>query len=140
MPDLLEKVCCTCQKAKDASSFHRSKSTKDGLDPRCRDCRRKATASHNTDVELKRSNSRLRFYGITGADYDAMFLAQDGLCAICRLPESMTYKGQVKQLSVDHDHDTGRVRGLLCAACNFALGKFRDDPALLRAAADYLDQ
>lgn len=133
------KTCSTCRAELPATAYHRSRSTRDGLDPRCKPCRKTAGQRHTTDVELKRTNSRLRVYGITAAEYVALDAAQDGLCAICAQPETMTYRGTVKQLSVDHDHETGKVRGLLCAACNFALGKFRDDPALLRSAADYLE-
>jgi hypothetical protein len=98
-----------------------------------------AGSTHVVDVQRKRSTHRLRFYGITVEQYDQMFDNQAGLCAICEQPETMTYRGVVKQLCVDHDHVTGEVRGLLCAACNFAIGKFKDDPALLRAAAQYLE-
>jgi hypothetical protein len=55
---------------------------------------------------------------------------QNGLCAICGLPEE----------HVDHDHVTGQVRGLLCAGCNKGLGFFRDSPQLLRQAAEYLEE
>ena len=93
-----------------------------------------------SDQVRKRSGHNLRLYGITAAEHQALEIMQDGLCAICNEPETMTYRGTRKSLSIDHDHETGRVRGLLCAACNFAIGKFRDDPALLRAAADYLER
>lgn len=74
-------------------------------------------------------------YGITQADYDALLTAQNGLCAVCRKPEVI----KDRPLRVDHDHKTGRVRGLLCHHCNVALGHFKDDPQLLRAAMEYLD-
>ena len=134
MPDL--KSCSTCRIDKPADAYHRSRSTRDGLDPRCRDCRRGGTQ----DMGRKRSGQHLRLYGITEQQYAELRATQSDLCAICQQPETMTYRGQVKTLSIDHDHTTGKVRGLLCAACNFALGKFRDDPALLRAAADYLER
>jgi hypothetical protein len=77
--------------------------------------------------------NRQRLYGIGPDQYAAMLEAQDGGCAICH-GQSMDGKG----LHVDHDHATGRNRGLLCDRCNRGLGLFRDDAALLRAAADYL--
>ena len=59
--------------------------------------------------------------------------AQGGLCAICgrKQPE--------KWLAVDHDHETGVIRGLLCSRCNSGLGQFKDNPDRLRLAADYLE-
>lgn len=74
-----------------------------------------------------------RKYGITVEDYEAMLTAQEGGCAICRAPEP---EGQ--SLHVDHDHDTGAVRGLLCFNCNAGLGKFGENIDLLIAAVVYL--
>lgn len=82
----------------------------------------------------KRNQWRDR-YGIKFSleEYDQMLQAQKGLCALCRqLPKS-------RSLHVDHDHETGRVRGLLCMKCNRALGYLQDSPVLLRTAAKYLE-
>lgn len=80
-----------------------------------------------------------RKFGITGEDFARMLAAQGGVCAVCKKPETHTYpSGKVKELAVDHCHDTNVVRGLLCFNCNQGIGRFKDDPALLRAAADYL--
>lgn len=73
-------------------------------------------------------------YGITLVQRDEMLAAQGG-CAICRVTEAPTKKGWV----VDHCHSSGKVRGILCNACNVAIGHARDDAALLRKMADYLD-
>jgi len=72
-------------------------------------------------------------YGITVAEYDRLYAEQAGGCAICG--ESCPTG---RRLAVDHDHDTGRVRGLLCARCNNGLGNFQDDPDRLRLAVAYL--
>lgn len=69
-----------------------------------------------------------------------MWTAQEGLCAICHQPETVKYGDRVKDLAVDHDHETGEVRGLLCNNCNRALGMFGDSAERLLAAARYLDQ
>jgi hypothetical protein len=79
--------------------------------------------------------SNLKKYGITLAEYERLLKKQKGVCAICKKPE---YDARQRRLSVDHDHETGRVRGLLCARCNRALGMFNDNPELLRSAARYL--
>ncbi len=86
----------------------------------------------------QRSGHLLRKYGISQADYDALLAAQGGGCALCgkTAAEQTRY---TEFLHVDHDHVTGRVRGLLCDQHNLLLGRFNDDPALLRRAADYLE-
>jgi predicted nucleic acid-binding Zn ribbon protein len=80
------------------------------------------------------ASNRKRLYGITQPEFDARLVAQGGRCAICGSAEP----GGKGGFALDHDHATDRVRGLLCTNCNMGLGRFRDDPALLRAAADYL--
>lgn len=70
-------------------------------------------------------------YGISWSDFDRMVLEQEGACALCGESPDRWH--------VDHDHNTGRVRALLCHKCNVALGWFDDDPALLRRAANYLE-
>jgi len=70
-----------------------------------------------------------RRYGISVEEADDMFATQGGLCAICRAAPAK---------HVDHDHATGKVRALLCFNCNGGLGQFKDDPDLLREAADYV--
>lgn len=81
----------------------------------------------------------LKGYGLTLEEYEAMATAQDGLCAICRQPETARDRGgRIRSLAVDHDHETHTVRGLLCHACNVALGYLDDDPERLEAAATYL--
>lgn len=74
-------------------------------------------------------------YGLTLAEYDAMLIAQSGVCAICE-----KLSPTEKPLFVDHDHDTGAVRGLLCARCNWALGGFEDNAGLVSRALSYLNQ
>jgi hypothetical protein len=79
-----------------------------------------------------------RKFGLTAEQYDAMVVAQNGVCAICHKPcQNKRSKGR---LSVDHDHVTGKVRALLCHLCNFGVGAMRDDSMVLRAAADYVEK
>jgi len=80
-----------------------------------------------------------KLYGITLETYTEMLNAQGSVCAICQQPETSVHRdGKVYVLAVDHDHETGAVRGLLCKACNRGLADFRDDPKRLNAAMDYL--
>lgn len=80
-----------------------------------------------------RENQLKRKYGITIEEYDGILEAQEHGCAICG---GTNVDG--RRLHVDHDHITGRVRGLLCFACNSALGQFKDDPVRLSQAITYL--
>lgn len=92
----------------------------------------------NNPERTKHHEMKKRF-GITGADYDAMFERQSGVCAICKQPETAKDKdGGPRMMAVDHCHETGKVRGLLCTTCNTALGGFKDSVELLEAAKNYL--
>ena len=93
--------------------------------------------------DTKRRNRKshlLRNYNLSVSEFDQMVADQCGCCAICkRVMEINTTKGiNNTQLCIDHNHETGMVRGLLCGACNFALGFFRDDTVNLSNAIAYL--
>lgn len=79
-----------------------------------------------------------KLYGITAKQYDEMLAEQGGLCYLCEQPPTGKHNGAV--LHTDHDHETGVVRRLICYGCNTGLGKFHDDPALLRRAAAYIEE
>ena len=79
---------------------------------------------------------RQYLYGVTPEQFEQMLEQQGGTCAICATDQ---WDSKGRGPSVDHDHATGKVRGLLCASCNNGLGRFRDDTALLRAAVKYLE-
>ena len=92
---------------------------------------------HATKAAFQRHKSA-RAHGITGKIFNEMLKAQSGVCAICERPETVTRKGKLWPLSIDHDHKTGKIRGLLCCNCNQALGKFKDNPDNLKRALEYL--
>lgn len=105
---------------------------------RRREYMRQWRASDRNRERVYKMRSR---YGIGPDDYERMHAEQEGLCAICREPETARHaSGATKALSVDHCHDTGRVRGLLCHRCNRVLGLLNEDRALLTAATDYLSE
>jgi hypothetical protein len=85
---------------------------------------------------------KLAKYGLTLDQYNALLSAQSGVCAICANPETARdhRHSRVRSLVVDHCHKSGRVRGLLCGACNVGLGKLRDSADVLRAAIAYLER
>ncbi|MFQ3396372.1 endonuclease VII domain-containing protein [Enterobacter mori] len=90
------------------------------------------------DVDSYKNRSLINNYGITLKQYDSMFESQNGLCAICKKPESKTTKGVINRLSVDHNHSTGEVRSLLCDKCNRGIGFFNEDIECLSNAISYL--
>lgn len=142
------KNCPRCGETKAHSAFYRDATNKDGLGFYCRMCkngmrtdyyarnrkkicaRQKAYATKN---ERKLRDGVLRrTYGIGMDEYDALLAKQGGGCAMCK---NLCPTG--KRLAVDHDHETGEIRGLLCAKCNGGYGYFSEDPGLLVAAIEY---
>lgn len=93
----------------------------------------KAWAEANPE---KRLDQRMRKYGITGQDYHDILEKQGGGCAICGNKDPGDRR--LKRFHVDHCHETGKVRGLLCITCNMGIGKFKDNPDYLILAAEYL--
>jgi hypothetical protein len=122
--------------------------------PYCRICSRAATRSHHQKPESKEKqkqwynsyyqpisrNSRyLKEYGISLDDYHHMLEEQKGVCKICQGPPTKKV-GKSDNFDIDHCHDTGKVRGLLCGKCNSGMGQFQDSRKLLLAAAKYLEE
>lgn len=104
---------------------------------------RQAQASYGRNrpavLDRTRAWKLTRVYNLTVEEYDALLAAQGGTCAICRQPETATdRRGRIRRMSIDHDHETGELRGLLCQRCNTGLGMFLDRPDLLMAAVGYL--
>lgn len=91
-------------------------------------------------IRKVRSIQLFRAYGITIEEYDAMSEKQGHVCAICGNAETAMIRDTVKKLAVDHCHQSGKVRGLLCADCNRALGMFKDNIDSLEAAINYLKE
>jgi hypothetical protein len=157
------KWCPTCKHLLPVGEFHKNMRAWDGLYDRCKVCnsavsnawhRKRAEdpvyraaknlraaqfrAAARGSEKQRRANKDYNLrqnYGITLADFEAMLASQDGRCAIC-----LGFFPSEFETHADHDHSTGRVRGLLCNSCNNGLGRFRDDPDILRRAAAYLEQ
>lgn len=92
--------------------------------------------------EQSRNSVLIKKYGITLYQYKNMFKAQDGLCAICFNPETAreVRNKKIRTLAVDHDHVTGKVRGLLCGNCNHMIGQSKDNIETLQKAINYLKE
>lgn len=151
-----EKRCFRCKLTLPLSSFAADRSKPDGKKRSCKDCsaryhrawrersadHRAAYASAYNDANRTRVRERHleNAYGLTLQEYDDMFDAQSGVCAICSRPERRVVGNAPPTLCVDHCHATGAIRALLCHACNSMLGRVGDDPAILLAAAEYLER
>jgi len=114
------------------------KKNKFGKEYKARWYRANRSRSRNTQLKYK--------FGITLEEYNCMVQSQGGVCAICEGVNDTRRKGThngkdiAKSLAVDHNHKTGKVRGLLCSSCNTSIGGFKDDPVLLKKAIHYLEK
>jgi hypothetical protein len=95
---------------------------------------------YKMSAEATRHYGLKRYYGMSGETYNMMLAAQGGVCAICKGTETYIAKGynEPKALSVDHNHETGAIRGLLCSNCNYMIGHCRENPDILLDGAKYL--
>lgn len=139
----MDKPCTICGKDEPEVTFWRYKpGTKHREGKRfskCKSCHNAERAANRAKCPEKAAATARRYklksnFGITPEQYDAMFSSQKGVCFIC---ERASPDG--RRLHVDHCHKTKKVRGLLCHDCNRGLGIFKDDPNLLRKAANYLN-
>jgi hypothetical protein len=134
------KTCNKCGKTKPIEEFHRQTTSRRHY--ACNDCRIKyANGWRKRSPEKARRilrRTRLKEFGLTEKDYNTMLALQGGVCAICKMKETMQYQGITASLAVDHDHESGAVRGLLCGKCNRMLGFANDSHERLTIAAEYL--
>jgi hypothetical protein len=113
---------------------------------KCHACLKREWREQNPEKQAQRAEAEsqslnhIRKYGVTADWYEQKVREQGGLCAICGKTESAKHRGKLVRLSVDHNHKTRKPRGLLCAACNRAIGLMKEDPQRLEAAARYLRQ
>ncbi|MET8686491.1 endonuclease VII domain-containing protein [Streptomyces sp. NPDC004732] len=114
------KRCPQCEQIKAHADWERNPTGPDGYASYCKVCR----AERNQRSYFKRK------YGITMEERDELLVSQAGVCCICLAAPAV---------HVDHCHDTGRVRGVLCFSCNAALGQFKDRPDSIRRAAAYVE-
>ena len=142
------KNCSRCNTEKSVNEFYpssyRRKDGTRGLSAWCKTCTKNESTAYQKENPAKvrewgwRKHIKQK-YGITVDLYQDMFQKQNGVCAICGQEETHLYRNkQIGYLAIDHDHATGKVRQLLCFDCNTGLGRFNDDPELLRKAAEYV--
>ena len=126
-----DRTCSKCGQFKPAGEFHKRRYM-------CKTCEKagyKAWVEANPEqFEKLRRRGEMKKYGITSERYDKLLASQKGCCAICGTMDT----GAFKYFSVDHNHDTGKVRGLLCSRCNLVIGQARDSIQVLGHAIVYL--
>lgn len=143
------RTCNRCGITKPRSEFSMVRNGKYApvLKSFCKACQATAARKWYSDNLQRALENRRRFqldklYGLTVAEYEERLQRQAGVCAICHRDEPIAHgrTGKKFRLSVDHCHDTGRVRGLLCQKCNRAIGLLGDSIDLLRKAIEYLER
>jgi len=134
------KQCYTCKNEYPATKeyFHHNKINKGGLSGSCKSCKREYSKRNPRRIEQSRQCNLKQKFGITLDQYDQMFEIQGGVCAICGNVETHKNHYGIVRLSVDHNHKTGKIRGLLCNNCNTGLGHFKEDPGLMLKATNYI--
>jgi hypothetical protein len=126
------KTCTKCGKTKELDEFYKYDKDKQKYRSDCKSCREVVKkAWQKANPEARRKHSLKQKYGLSIEDYEKMLFEQGNCCYICN---------DETKLVVDHCHKSEKVRGLLCNHCNVMLGMARDNPALLRLAANYLER
>jgi len=135
------KVCCICKEEKALTEFSIRRRSRDGLLECCKACNaERARRYRAANPSAFRDYSLQAKYGISEADYRLILEAQQGGCAICHGPPNGNPHSSGKiHFHVDHDHETGEVRSLLCSKCNTALGLLDEDQARIRQMLVYLE-
>lgn len=134
---LSTKKCVECGEIKNILSFHKNYNCRDGRLNKCSKCRKYRCETSNPVT--KRRNQLKHKYGISLEEYNDLLVFQSGTCAICNKKEILKKRNsdETRPLAVDHCHETGKIRGLLCSACNSGIGYLRESPKLLKRAAGY---
>lgn len=146
------KICTSCKIEKEISNFSIDKKKKDGFRTRCKECHHNYYLENKEKINLSHKNwqsknkdyikiyNRIIKYGVSLDQYNQMLQEQNGVCFICGKEETIIDKrvNRTVSLAVDHNHSTGKVRGLLCVKCNSILGLANDNIELLQKSIDYL--
>lgn len=134
------KECTVCGKTKPVSDFHLRSKTQPWPKSACKECHRSRARQYWKNKPLSKEEQKeknlQRSFGIGLKEYNQMLQEQNNSCAICgKNADSLS-----RSLAVDHDHTSGKIRGLLCMYCNTALGKFEDNKTNLLNAVSYLER
>lgn len=127
------KPCTLCKVDQPLSNYYPDKRAADGTQGKCKECQK----SYQVEAYARKHSLRVeRKYGLSRKGYDGLLRSQGGGCAICGAETDPNGR----RLSVDHCHETGSVRGILCSNCNLGLGNMADDIERMESAQKYLLQ
>lgn len=132
------KWCNQCRRYLEIKCFSRSSRTRDGLRAGCKECCNKK--HKDITSESRRKYGLKKLYGMTPEDYEEILNQQNRVCFLCFEEETRVTSNGTTKLSVDHNHITGKVRGLLCHRCNVALGFVQENPDLIKRMISYLER
>jgi hypothetical protein len=141
------RKCCLCKTVKEIANF--KKKSERYYESRCTECFNEYVRGRY-DYDRERDKQLRQNYGITLAEYNVLYEAQNGVCAACKMPETRRAGRRKKiedaapditpMLHVDHDHVTGKIRGLLCLECNTALGSLHDNIERIKSLLSYAEE
>ena len=143
---LRSKACSNCQSIKPITDFGEASGYRDGHYGQCKSCRSKLNSAYaklhpakrkKTTPEANRKNALKTKYGLTESQFERMLADQNGACAICKTESP---GGRHGTFHVDHCHDTGKVRGVLCHSCNVTLGRVGDSIDGVMRYLNYLER
>jgi len=134
------KICSKCKIEKSLDEYHKRANRPCGVRSQCKKCYLEYPKKLKRRDNYMRNYDLNKQYGIDIDEYNLMFENQKGCCKICNKHISELNSKHKKNLCVDHNHETGKVRGLLCDKCNRGLGLFCDDENLLYKAMEYLNR
>ena len=150
-----QRRCNACDRILSLEQFYKDAKGRGGYGYRCKPCSKRISRDHRSDnyethrqtdkayrsrpdIRARNRDVRLRRrYGIGAGEYDALLARQGGVCAVCYEDRR---DSRDREMPVDHDHDSGAIRGILCDNCNRIIGLFQDDPRILRNAVRYLQR
>ena len=143
-----KRRCYSCKRSKSLSCFMSDSSRPYGKSYQCKLCKRdearKRSRKNSTTYKSNYYRQNIIKYGLSVEQYEQLLATQSGCCAICCRPETAfackKYSTKPRRLSIDHNHETGKVRGLLCSKCNGAIGMLYENDITLHNARAYLEQ
>jgi len=132
---MVTKICSICSVEKDSTDFPVNSGGRHGLHSQCKVCRNNVSKYRYSNGDSYAIRLQ-KLYGLSVDEYEQMYSDANGCCQVCGISEQENNK----RLAVDHNHNTGKVRGLLCGKCNTALGQLDDSLVKISSLYSYLKE